>query len=71
MPLGVSLAQATGAPIPITVGAVFAAGSFGDFTSPLGETTVTTASKAKLPSSLAAVGISAILFVLAGNCFAM
>jgi len=35
MPLGVSLAQAMGASIPMTVGAVFAAGSFGDFTSSL------------------------------------
>jgi len=79
MPLGVSLAQATGASIPMTVGAVFAAGSFGDFTSPLGETTVTTASvfdlpvvdyaRAKLPSSLAAVGISTVLFVVAGLFF--
>lgn len=79
MPLGVSLAQATGASIPMTVGAVFAAGSFGDFTSPLGETTVTTASvfdlpvvdyaRAKLPSSLAAVAISTVLFVIAGLFF--
>lgn len=79
MPLGVSLAQATGASIPITVGAVFAAGSFGDFTSPLGETTVTTASvfdlpvvdyaRAKLPSSLTAVGISVLLFIIAGLFF--
>lgn len=79
MPLGVSLAQATGASIPMTVGAVFAAGSFGDFTSPLGETTVTTASvfdlpvvdyaRAKLPSSLTAVGISVFLFIIAGLFF--
>lgn len=79
MPLGVSLAQATGASIPMTVGAVFAAGSFGDFTSPLGETTVTTASvfdlpvvdyaRAKLPSSLTAVAISTVLFVIAGLFF--
>lgn len=76
MPLGVSLAAATGASLPLTVGAVFASGSFGDFTSPLGETTVTTAAvfdlsvvdyaKLKLPSSLAAVGISIILFLVVG-----
>ena len=79
MPLEVSLAQATGAAIPMTVGAVFAAGSFGDFTSPLGETTVTTASvfdllvvdyaRAKLPSSLTAAAISTVLFVIAGLFF--
>lgn len=79
MPLGVSLANATGASIPMTVGAVFAAGSFGDFTSPLGETTVTSASvfdlpvvdyaRAKLPSSLTAVGISTVLFVIVGLFF--
>lgn len=79
MPLAVSLAQATGASLPITVGAVFAAGSFGDFSSPLGETTVTTASvfdlpvvdyaRAKFPSSITAVGISAVLFIIAGLFF--
>lgn len=44
MPLGVSLAVATGASIPLTVGAVFASGAFGALTSPLGDTTITTAS---------------------------
>ncbi|MGG5252058.1 Na+/H+ antiporter NhaC family protein [Neobacillus sp. SM06] len=79
MPLAISLADATGASLPIAVAAVFAAGSFGDFTSPLGETTVTTASvfdlpvvdyaKAKFTSSITAVGISAILFVIVGFLF--
>lgn len=79
MPLAVTLAEATGASLPLTVGAVFAAGSFGDFTFPLGETTVTTASvfdlpvvnyaKAKFASSITAVGISTILFVIAGLFF--
>lgn len=79
MPLAISLADATGASLPMTIGAVFAAGSFGDFTSPLGETTVTTASvfdlpvvdyaKAKFASSILAVGISTVLFIIAGLFF--
>ncbi|MFC0273014.1 Na+/H+ antiporter NhaC family protein [Metabacillus herbersteinensis] len=44
MPLGITLATATGASIPLTVGAVFASGTFGALTSPLGDTTITTAS---------------------------
>lgn len=44
MPLGMSLAVSTGASIPLTVGAVFASGAFGALTSPLGDTTITTAS---------------------------
>lgn len=60
----------------MVVGAVFASGAFGDFSSPLGETTVTTAAvmdipvvdyaKAKLPSALAAAGIATALFIAAG-----
>ncbi|WP_084786796.1 Na+/H+ antiporter NhaC family protein [Bacillus tuaregi] len=44
MPLGIALALSTGASIPLTVGAVFASGAFGAITSPLGDTTITTAS---------------------------
>ena len=44
MPLGMTLAASTGASIPLTVGAVFASGAFGALTSPLGDTTITTAS---------------------------
>ncbi|MCQ6274818.1 sodium:proton antiporter [Bacillus sp. V3B] len=43
MPLGIALAVSTGASIPLTVGAVFASGAFGALTSPLGDTTITTA----------------------------
>ena len=43
MPLGFALAVSTGASIPLTVGAVFASGAFGAITSPLGDTTITTA----------------------------
>lgn len=49
MPLGVSLAVSTGASIPLTVGAVFASGAFGALASPLGDTTITTASIMDLP----------------------
>ncbi|MGG3466313.1 Na+/H+ antiporter NhaC family protein [Neobacillus pocheonensis] len=49
MPLGISLAAATGASIPLTVGAVFASGAFGALASPLGDTTITTASILDLP----------------------
>lgn len=44
MPLGVTLVAATGASLPMTIGAVFASGTFGAFASPLGDTTITTAS---------------------------
>ena len=43
------LAVSTGASIPLTVGAVFASGAFGALASPLGDTTITTASILDLP----------------------
>lgn len=49
MPLGITLAVSSGASIPLTVGAVFASGAFGALTSPLGDTTITTASILDLP----------------------
>ncbi|WP_223587639.1 Na+/H+ antiporter NhaC family protein [Neobacillus bataviensis] len=49
MPLGISLASATDASIPLTVGAVFASGAFGALASPLGDTTITTASILDMP----------------------
>jgi Na+/H+ antiporter NhaC len=49
MPLGITLAASSGASIPLTVGAVFASGAFGALTSPLGDTTITTASILDLP----------------------
>ncbi|MFD1361312.1 Na+/H+ antiporter NhaC family protein [Lentibacillus salinarum] len=49
MPLGMALAVSTGASIPLTVGAVFASGSFGAMTSPLGDTTIMTASILEMP----------------------
>ncbi|MEH7392288.1 Na+/H+ antiporter NhaC family protein, partial [Bacillus sp. JJ1474] len=71
MPLGITLAVSTGASIPLTVGAVFASGAFGAITSPLGDTTITTASildlslvdYARYKLKVSAIG-GAIAFVL-------
>lgn len=71
MPLGIALAASTDASIPLTVGAVFASGAFGALTSPLGDTTITTASildmelvdYARYKLKLSAIG-GAIAFVL-------
>jgi Na+/H+ antiporter NhaC len=49
MPLGVSLAVVTHGPVAMTIGAVFASGTFGAFASPLGDTTITTASIMEMP----------------------
>jgi tetracycline resistance efflux pump len=75
MPLGVTLAAATGASLPLTVGAVFASGTFGAFASPLGDTTITTAAimdldlmdyaKYKLKISLIGGGLSLFGYLLA------
>ncbi|WP_369405059.1 Na+/H+ antiporter NhaC family protein [Piscibacillus salipiscarius] len=76
MPLGVALAASTGASLPMTVGAVFASGTFGAMTSPLGDTTITTASimnvplidyaRYKLKIVSIGVGIAAILYLAFG-----
>ncbi|GGJ82386.1 sodium:proton antiporter [Lentibacillus kapialis] len=76
MPLGIALAVSTGASIPLTVGAVFASGSFGAMTSPLGDTTITTASILELPLvdyaryklKICAFGaaIAAVIYLVAG-----
>lgn len=73
MPLGVSLAVATNANIPLSVGAVFASGTFGAFASPLGDTTITTStildmspvdySKYKLKISLIGALLSCIFYL--------
>jgi tetracycline resistance efflux pump len=75
MPLGVTLAAATGASLPMTIGAVFASGTFGAFASPLGDTTITTASimdldlmeyaKYKLKISIIGGGLSLIGYLIA------
>lgn len=79
MPVGLSLAAATGAHIPLTVGAVLAGGSIGDNLSPLGETPVLTAAVTKmqvtshvryvLPYGLVAIAASLALYVCAGYLF--
>jgi Na+/H+ antiporter NhaC len=76
MPLGITLAVSTGASIPLTVGAVFASGAFGALTSPLGDTTITTASildmdlvdYARYKLKVSAIGgvIAAVLFIVSG-----
>ncbi|NRD80087.1 sodium:proton antiporter [Bacillus sp. BRMEA1] len=76
MPLGVSLAVSTGASIPLTVGAVFASGAFGALTSPLGDTTITTASildlplvdyaRFKLKIAALGAGIAIVLYIAGG-----
>ncbi|MCM3570343.1 Na+/H+ antiporter NhaC family protein [Neobacillus mesonae] len=76
MPLGISLAASTGASIPLTVGAVFASGAFGALSSPLGDTTITTASILDLPLvdysryklKISAIGgiIALILYLVSG-----
>ncbi|QTM99113.1 sodium:proton antiporter [Sediminibacillus dalangtanensis] len=80
MPLGFSLAAATDAPIIMTVGAVFASGSFGAMTSPLGDTTITTASIMELPLveyayyklkfCAAGAGVATLCYLAAGFFYA-
>lgn len=79
MPLGITLATVTGASLPITVGAVFASGSFGALTSPLGDTTITTASilemdlveyaRYKLKFASVGAGIAIVLYLAVGFFF--
>ncbi|MBM7586443.1 Na+/H+ antiporter NhaC [Bacillus pakistanensis] len=79
MPLGMTLATATDASIPMTVGAVFASGSFGAMTSPLGDTTITTASilemplvdyaRYKLKISAIGAGIATVLYLFGAWLF--
>lgn len=76
MPLGITLAVSTGASIPLTVGAVFASGAFGALTSPLGDTTITTASildmdlidYARYKLKISTIGgiIAALFFIASG-----
>lgn len=76
MPFALALAVATGANVVLAIAAVFAGGTFGDYTSPLSETTVTTASvfnlpvvdyaKGKLTYSLTAAVLAAGLFLVLG-----
>ncbi|UOQ48343.1 sodium:proton antiporter [Gracilibacillus caseinilyticus] len=72
MPLGISLAQAADASLPLVIGAVFASGSFGSIASPLSDNNNTIAgllninamdyARYKLLPALIALGISTILY---------
>lgn len=75
MPLGVTLAHEAGANILLSIGAVFASGTFGAFASPLSDNTVTLCtildipvmeySRWKLVPALVAAAITACLFAAA------
>jgi tetracycline resistance efflux pump len=75
MPLGVAMAQTSGANLSVVVGAVFASGAFGTFSSPLSDDTNTMAgvldleavsyARYKLKSGLMAAGISTIGYFIA------
>ncbi|MCA0971227.1 sodium:proton antiporter [Halobacillus litoralis] len=72
MPVGVSIAVAAGSSLPIVIGAVFASGTFGAFSSPLSDDTNTTAgilnlnavqyARFKLKPALIAAGVAAALY---------
>ncbi|KGX84745.1 Na+/H+ antiporter NhaC family protein [Pontibacillus marinus] len=75
MPVGISIASVSGSSLPIVIGAVFASGTFGAFSSPLSDNTNTTAgilnlnpvkyAKFKLKPALIAAGVaSGLYFVL-------
>ncbi len=74
MPLGVAMAHTSGASLPVVIGAVFASGAFGTFSSPLSDDTNTMAgvldleavsyARYKLKSGLIAAGISTIGYVV-------
>jgi tetracycline resistance efflux pump len=77
MPLGISMAAASGIYLPLVIGAVFASGTFGAFASPLSDDTNTIArilnlsvieyARYKLKPALIAAGITAALY--AGTVF--
>ncbi|PLT35121.1 Na+/H+ antiporter NhaC family protein [Bacillus sp. V5-8f] len=72
MPLGITMSQAAGVSLPLVIGAVFASGTFGAFTSPLSDDTNTIArilnlsameyARFKLKPALIAAGITAVLY---------
>ncbi len=74
MPLGVTMAHQGNANLLLVIGAVFASGTFGAFTSPLSDNTVTLCTildlpvmkyaRSKLVPSLIAAGISTVLFAI-------
>ena len=76
MPLAIPAAIATGAPLPIAIGAVLSGGLFGDHSSPVSETTILSSTGAgttplahfrtQLPYALSNGAIALAGFVLAG-----
>ena len=76
MPLAVPAAVATGAPLPVTIGAVLSGGLFGDHSSPVSETTLLSSTGAgttplahfstQLPYALFNGGIAILSFIVAG-----
>lgn len=74
MPVGVSIASVSGSSLPIVIGAVFASGTFGAFSSPLSDNTNTTAgilnlnpvkyAKFKLKPALIAAGVASALYLV-------
>jgi Na+/H+ antiporter NhaC len=76
MPLAIPAAVATGAALPVVIGAVLSGGLFGDHSSPVSETTILSSTGAgttplehfrtQLPYSLTNGGIALSGFLLAG-----
>ncbi|MFB6104559.1 MAG: Na+/H+ antiporter NhaC family protein [Halobacteriaceae archaeon] len=75
-PIAIPLTFATGANLPLVLGAVFSGGIFGDHSSPISDTTVLASStsgsdhmvhvRTQIPYALIAAGIAAVLFLLLG-----
>ncbi|MCD5324000.1 MULTISPECIES: Na+/H+ antiporter NhaC family protein [Pontibacillus] len=73
MPVGVSIAAVSGSSLPIVIGAVFASGTFGAFSSPLSDNTNTTAgilnlnavryAKFKFKPAAIAAGVASVLYL--------
>jgi Na+/H+ antiporter NhaC len=75
-PIAIPLAFATGANLPLVLGAVFSGGIFGDHSSPISDTTVLASStsgsdhmvhvRTQVPYALVTAGVTATLFLLFG-----
>ncbi|WP_376846710.1 Na+/H+ antiporter NhaC family protein [Camelliibacillus cellulosilyticus] len=74
MPLGIAIAHSSGASLPVVIGAVFASGAFGTFSSPLSDDTNTMAgvldleavsyARFKLKSGLIAAGVATVGYLI-------
>lgn len=75
-PVAIPLTFATGANLPLVLGAVFSGGIFGDHTSPISDTTVLASStsgsdhmvhvRTQIPYALIVAGLTAVLFFVLG-----